>query len=57
MPIPKKTMMKANRSKRKDAGLVEYRVWVTPEERGKLKKSLERMRKASTTAEKIKPSI
>lgn len=36
----KKDLMRQTRQRRKDAGLVEFRTWVTPKQREKLKKLL-----------------
>ena len=33
MPIPKSELMRANREKRKAAGLVEFRCWCSPKDR------------------------
>ena len=41
----KQELMKESRQRRKDAGLVHYREWVTISERDKLKKYLEKLRK------------
>lgn len=37
-PIPKKELMKKLLKSRRDAGLVEFRAWVTPNQKEKLQK-------------------
>lgn len=44
MPKPKKEMMKSMRKARKDNGLIDYRVWVSSEEKKELEKKLEELR-------------
>ncbi len=49
MPIPKSELMRANREKRKAAGLVEFRCWVKPEDRKVLQTHLALINKTNET--------
>ena len=42
----KAQLMRETRARRKHQGLISFREWVTPDESEKLKKALEKMRKA-----------
>ena len=44
MPKSKAVLMKKTRQRRKDSGLVEFRAWVTPEERDAIKLALSDIR-------------
>lgn len=46
MPIPKTELNKQKRNKNKAAGLVELRVWVTPEHKVKIVEMLSKLKEA-----------
>ena len=52
MPIPKSELMRANREKRKAAGLVEFRCWCSPKDREILQTHLALINKTNETINK-----
>ena len=42
-PQSKASLMKQTRQRRRDAGLVEFRAWVTPEQKEKLREMLKQI--------------